>query len=399
MKKEEKIALIANNKKSAQERVDEMYEQLDFYGIEPSEPVKLVNIENLTREEWLVWRRKGFGGSDAGTVTGFNHWNDMDNLWRDKRGLLKPEPNKSFKDQARLDAGHQMEPVIAKIFEGFTGYKVYSDTWMYRHSEYPWMLADVDFVAYDTAGLKVGVECKYINPDDLKYKWTSGVYGKDAKVGNLSYYVQCCHYMSVLNLDRWFLCVWGGNDANQICIIRIDRDYEFERDLIIAEHDAWETIQKGVKPVPTTKSAMAMKKLKPTIMNTDGLEETMDFVTPNEDFIKNVAVPYAEIIGDIKRYKDKIKDLEEQKDAYEVQLCDYLQSTGRKAIAMEFDKYQSLTMQYKDRNSRKFDAKKLMTGDPDTYQYLLDNGFVVESKSTGLSVSVDDTERVKKKMM
>ena len=70
MKKEEKIALIANNKKSAQERVDEMYEQLDFYGIEPSEPVKLVNIENLTREEWLVWRRKGFGGSDAGTVIG-----------------------------------------------------------------------------------------------------------------------------------------------------------------------------------------------------------------------------------------------------------------------------------------------------------------------------------------
>ena len=33
-------------------------------------PLILVDTENLPREEWLEWRRKGIGGSDAATIIG-----------------------------------------------------------------------------------------------------------------------------------------------------------------------------------------------------------------------------------------------------------------------------------------------------------------------------------------
>ena len=36
------------------------------------QPLVLVDTASLTREEWLEWRRKGIGGSDAAAVLGIS---------------------------------------------------------------------------------------------------------------------------------------------------------------------------------------------------------------------------------------------------------------------------------------------------------------------------------------
>ena len=36
------------------------------------QPLVLVDTAGLTREEWLEWRRKGIGGSDAAAVLGIS---------------------------------------------------------------------------------------------------------------------------------------------------------------------------------------------------------------------------------------------------------------------------------------------------------------------------------------
>jgi predicted phage-related endonuclease len=35
---------------------------------------ELVRTIDLSREEWLQWRRKGIGGSDAAAIAGLNPW-------------------------------------------------------------------------------------------------------------------------------------------------------------------------------------------------------------------------------------------------------------------------------------------------------------------------------------
>ena len=41
--------------------------------------------------------------------------------------------------------GHLLEPLVAKIFQHRTGYKIYQIKKMFQHPKYPWMLADVDY--------------------------------------------------------------------------------------------------------------------------------------------------------------------------------------------------------------------------------------------------------------
>lgn len=47
----------------------------------------LVDTENLGREDWLSWRRKGIGGSDAAAVMGISPFHTKRDLYYDKRNI------------------------------------------------------------------------------------------------------------------------------------------------------------------------------------------------------------------------------------------------------------------------------------------------------------------------
>ena len=50
-------------------------------------PLVLVDTENLPREEWLEWRRKGIGGSDAATIIGVSPFSTARDLYYDKLNI------------------------------------------------------------------------------------------------------------------------------------------------------------------------------------------------------------------------------------------------------------------------------------------------------------------------
>lgn len=374
MKKEYKIDFV-NERKDAFQREEEKFDGLESQGIEPSIPVKIVDIETLSHDEWLSYRRNGFGGSDAGVILGVNHWTDMENLFRDKKGMSVPEKI-DYKKQAMFDMGHLAEDVIGRIIEGKTHFKVFKDNWMYHHSAYPWMLADCDLFAYDLDGCKVGIECKYINPDDLKMKWHSGVYGKDAKVGNLSYLVQCRHYMSVMNLDRWYLCVWGGNNADDIVIIRVERDYAFERDLIIAEDKAWHDIENNIVPVVSSKTDTAFEKVAAAYEFDEEVTEYEKL--PKE--LQQIAEKYCSLSDDISAYNAEIKTLKEQRTALQEKLLESMDGKSPRGVIAIDDENSYVVTYLSSGNSTSFDWKGLKDADPETFQYLVENGFFKQSK-------------------
>lgn len=106
-------------------------------------PLVLVETENLTREEWLDWRRKGIGGSDAAAIMGISPFRTARDIYYDKLGIAAVEENES--NWVALEMGHLLEDLVAKIFGRKTGLKIYQIKKMFRHPLFPFMLADVDY--------------------------------------------------------------------------------------------------------------------------------------------------------------------------------------------------------------------------------------------------------------
>ena len=108
-----------------------------------NDPLVLVDTENLTREEWLDWRRKGIGGSDVACIIGISPFRTARDIYYDKLNIAAVEENEG--NWVAMEMGHLLEDLVAKIFERKTGLKIYQVKKMFQHPRFPFMLADVDY--------------------------------------------------------------------------------------------------------------------------------------------------------------------------------------------------------------------------------------------------------------
>ena len=129
---------------------------------------KLANTLNLSHEEWLEWRKKGIGGSDAGAVAGLNPWKSPVSVYMDKIGESKPT-----QDNERMRIGRDLEDYVARRFEEATGKKVRRNNFMMVHDDYNFMVANID---REIVGENALLECK-----------TTGSYGKKGRTGQSLY--------------------------------------------------------------------------------------------------------------------------------------------------------------------------------------------------------------------
>lgn len=106
-------------------------------------PLVLVETENLSREEWLAYRRRGIGGSDAAAIFGISPFRTARDLYYDKLDIVSVEDDEG--NWVAMEMGNLLEPLVAKIFARKTGYKVYQVKKMFQHPANPFILADVDY--------------------------------------------------------------------------------------------------------------------------------------------------------------------------------------------------------------------------------------------------------------
>lgn len=194
---------------------------------------KLVSTLNLDKKEWLKYRKKGIGGSDAGAVCGLNPYRTAMQVYNDKTSDTIEEI-----DNEAMRQGREFEDYVARRFTEATGKKVRRANAMFCHESYPFMLADVDRMV---VGENAGLECKTASPFMAEH-W------KDGKIP-LSYQIQCYHYMTVCNADAWFIAVLiYGRDFKYY---RLERDESMLADLVRIEQDFWEShVQKRILPEP-----------------------------------------------------------------------------------------------------------------------------------------------------
>jgi len=152
---------------------------------------KIVSVKTISRAEWLEYRRRGIGGSDAAAVVGLNPYKSELALWADKQGKL-PE----VEDNESMRTGRDLEDYVARRWCEATGRRVHRNNYMCAHDDYDFILADID---REVVGENAGLECK-----------TTSAYNRadieDGKVP-ITYQVQCYHYMNVMGYDRMYLAV------------------------------------------------------------------------------------------------------------------------------------------------------------------------------------------------
>ena len=91
------------------------------------------------REEWLVRRRQGVGGSDVVGILGLSKYSTPYTVWADKMGQL-PE----IEDTSNMRLGRDLEPYVAQRFTDQTGLKVRRDSRTITNQKYPYSFAHID---------------------------------------------------------------------------------------------------------------------------------------------------------------------------------------------------------------------------------------------------------------
>ena len=185
------------------------------------------------QEEWLRIRKSYLTGTDAGAVCGMNPYKSAMQVYVDKTG-----PEIEVTDNEAMRLGRDLEDYVAGRFTEATGKKVRKSNAMYVSDEHPFMMANVDRLV---VGECAGLECKTASPYTAE-RW------KDGNVPEW-YYLQCQHYMKVLEMDRWYLAVLiFGKGFQYTCL---ERDEELLNDLVSIEKNFWENhVQAKVLPPP-----------------------------------------------------------------------------------------------------------------------------------------------------
>lgn len=227
---------------------------------------KLVNVTTLTHKEWLEWRKKGIGGSDAGAICGMNKYRSPIAVYLDKTADEVVE--KPMNEAMRL--GHDFEDYVKTRWMEETGKKAVRENYMLQHDDYPWMLADID---RRVVGENAGLECKTCSP------YAAGKWENDGIPQE--YVIQCLHYMAVTGADRWYLACLIYQQGMQYRVI--ERDEDAINALIQVEKDFWlNKVMKHQMPAPDGSAAAddaltaAYSKSNPDIEAVDITDITLD---------------------------------------------------------------------------------------------------------------------------
>ncbi|RWZ59867.1 hypothetical protein EQV77_00795 [Halobacillus fulvus] len=292
----------------------------------------LQSTTDMDHAEWLDFRKKGIGGSDAASIAGFNKWKSPIVVYMEKIGEVKS----SISNEEAAYWGNVMEDTVAKEFQIRTGLKVRKRNAILQHPEHEWMLANVDRLI---VGKNEGLECK-----------TASEYLRDEWEGDeipMAYLLQCQHYMAVTGADAWWIAVLIG--GNKFVYKKVERDEDLIENLMDIEKSFWEE--------------HVLKRVPPEL---DGSDASSDFINAmypsaepdSETELDANANQLLEALGQI---KEEEKDLKERKKKYVNQLKEKL-GTFEKGFTNQF------IVTFKNQERQTVDSKRLKAERPELYE-------------------------------
>ena len=199
----------------------------------------LAFTENMPYEEWLEYRKKGIGGSDASVVCGVNKYKSPIELWMEKTYKI---PCSEAGEAAYW--GTQLEALVRSEFTKRTGIEVNTVKQILQHEDFPFMLANLDGVCQHP---DLGT-CVFEAKTASAYK--AGEW--EDKIPD-EYMLQIQHYMAVTGFAGAYVAVLIGGNTFKWKFI--ERDEEIISMLTELEKDFWEHVQNELPPTLDGSSA------------------------------------------------------------------------------------------------------------------------------------------------
>ena len=195
--------------------------------------LEMIPTRDMSREEWLKERRKSIGGSDAGSVLGFNEYCSPYMLWAEKTGKYIPE---DISDKEAVRLGNDLEEYVAQRWEDRTGKRLRRCNYLMRNPKYPFAHADID---RRVIGEGAGFEAKTTSSFEILKQCRDGKFPD-------KWYCQIVHYMMVTGFERYYLGVLCfGHGFYEFTIERDDAEIEA---LASAERSFWELVKNDTPP-------------------------------------------------------------------------------------------------------------------------------------------------------
>ncbi len=308
-----------------------------------------LNVAEMTRQDWLIQRQTGIGGSDASAILGFNPWKSMFQLYIDKTSEYVEEI-----DNEAIHWGNVLEDVVADEFTRRTGKKVRRRNQMFRHKEHDFMIANID---RDVVGEKALLECK-----------TTNAFNAEAWEGEEippAYMCQLQHYMAVLDYEKAYIAVLIG--GQKFVWKEIERHEEFISLMIEQEKDFWENNVLAGVPPEIDGSDSASKLLKEMYPEDNG-----EIITLNHE---------AEmLIVAITSIKEEVKEKTTLQKEYENKLK-LMIGEAEKGMSKSFE------VRHATVTSKRLDTKRLRKDMPDIAEK-----FTNETKSRRLTIKQIEVE-------
>lgn len=298
----------------------------------------IAKTKDMARKDWLMLRKNGIGGSDAGAVCGLNPYMSPLEVYVSK---TCEDMHEEVPDNEAMREGRDFEDYVAKRFMEASGLKVRRSNMMYASKEHPFMIADIDRLVTGREGGIMGLECKTASPYSAE-KW------KDGKIP-AHYIIQCYHYMAVLGAKLWYIAVMVY--GREFKYMKIERDEEIIQQLIRIEENFWKNnVMKRIMPEP------------------DGSEAAEAFI--NRHFAesrKELSIPLTGFDEKLHRREEitgLINQLDTEKKKIEQEIKAYMDEA-------EYARNENFLVSWKNSITNRIDTKRLKAEMPDVYERFL----------------------------
>jgi len=276
--------------------------------------IKLVDTREITREEWLSWRKKGIGGSDISSLLGLNPWRSPLALYYDK---VSEDDETEEEESIAMELGKELEPFLREKFANwmlkneFVAITVEEEPFMMQHPEHEWALANIDG--------------KFIHPEKglcgLELKTTNEFARKDWEDDELPiyYFLQIQWYMGVTGIQNFYVGYLIGNrkfDAKHI-----PRNDEVIEEIFKQAGDFWHN--------------HVLAKIPPAPIGLDSDTDTLKKMYPFEDENTIELHDYQEKRDKYKELMGQRKELDQEIEAIKQE---FMAAMGESEVAMVGDR-------------------------------------------------------------
>lgn len=326
-------------------------------------PIILCNTAGMSEKDWLDCRMHGpkgdipytVGGSDVATIFGLSPWTTPLELWKIKKGQLKPSKSANA---GQLEMGHLLEPIAAHWFGKKTGYTVTDDTNLYQHAGHPYALANFDRRFVKPSGEPGILECKTCTYHKAM-DWADDAIP-------MFYELQLRFYMAVADVELGaFSAIWGNNPDFDIATPEIIRD-KAKEDMIFERLEEWIWSLESDKP--PTMSGVAPKLALESLAKIYGPSvkgmPTLEFSGKYESALRRIAV----LQNKIRECDQEKKNFEKEVEAHSVRIAEIMREHEHAVLETTGDK---LLIDFVTRTTRRPDSKALKEKYPAVYSEVL----------------------------